>query len=220
MNLVSSVRARCAFVLPTEEMEALYGQFSNKALQKILEQYRFMLHPGPTEVVANQGLTFKRGVFANEKSEFTIGEFTIYNDGFVAEATITEIAESFLFNFVKWSTQELNFSPVSVPRRIYTSNIIVEFETGAIDRITKLDEIASLISKTVSSTYKLELEYVPTRIGFSQDVVNLPSKSAYSEFVLERRAGLPFENNRFFSSAPFPTTIHLEVLQAIEKSLL
>jgi hypothetical protein len=41
-----------------------------------------------------------------------------------------------------------------------------------------------------------------------------------SEFLIERRAGHPFRENRYFCSAPLPTRKHREALVKVEQILL
>jgi hypothetical protein len=46
------------------------------------------------------------------------------------------------------------------------------------------------------------------------------SKLAPGYFSIERRAEVPFRDNKYFSSAPLPTQDHVAILQEIEKALL
>jgi hypothetical protein len=39
------------------------------------------------------------------------------------------------------------------------------------------------------------------------------------KFILERRAGIPFDKERYYSSAPIKTQDHITLLEEIERSI-
>ena len=58
--------------------------------------------------------------------------------------------------------------------------------------------------------------FVPSEIGFSTDR-GLPNPLT---FKFERRANVPFDQNRYFTSASVSTDTHLMLLQAFQEMLV
>ena len=62
------------------------------------------------------------------------------------------------------------------------------------------------------------INYEPTGIILNLD--QSTTKLAPVFFTLERRAEVPFTDNKYFSSAPLSTQDHIGILQEVEKALV
>src|ERR1700739_763435 len=65
---------------------------------------------------------------------------------------------------------------------------------------------------TIKRIYGMNLEINVSRIALAGDPTKLPAGTTF-EFMIERRAGRPFSEKRYFSSATLPTTSHLDFLK-------
>ncbi|MGB9114379.1 hypothetical protein, partial [Bradyrhizobium sp.] len=113
----------------------------------------------------------------------------------------------------------------STQERIYQSNITVDFEGGLQDKLEGIKKLQSIISREI---VRPSLPFEFKRLAFGGgDIPNpqllqlQPTIEALerSDFLLERRAGAPYEANRYFSSAPMKTADHIKLLESIEREL-
>jgi hypothetical protein len=101
-------------------------------------------------------------------------------------------------------------------KRHYGSSVIIQFEKGIEDYIGIIGEIQQIISPALKLASELDQEAKIERIGFGFDPSLVPaSKAPIQGFLLERRNDRPFNENRYFSSAPLRTSDHIRVLQQI-----
>lgn len=163
------------------------------------------------------GLPFGMGRFESNGQAFAVTDFMVFNDGIVAVAEKTEWAELFLEDITRWVTAEFGFrEPVSGIRKAYGSTLVVDFDTQLSSLFASYSAIATLIS---SHTVKIAANGQPmqfSRMDFEVDNTNR-SQLAVPKFILERRAGVKFAQERFFSVAPMHTADHVKVLAQIEK---
>jgi hypothetical protein len=103
-----------------------------------------------------------------------------------------------------------------IRRKMYLSELNVQSD-GSLGRISPaLNEFAGKVSSALN--LHSELGFQLTGLTFAADHTLMPpSKQLFSGFVVERKAGAPFSENRFYSKAPLPTEKHLELLSDLEK---
>jgi hypothetical protein len=61
-----------------------------------------------------------------------------------------------------------------------------------------------------------QAEYQPSAIHFETDSEGLKTRRRPNRFTLERRVGIPFGGNLFYSQAPMKSADHLSLLGALE----
>jgi hypothetical protein len=74
--------------------------------------------------------------------------------------------------------------------------------------------VTNLIEQTLLR--HTEHEYQPSTVYFETDSVGLKGRRRPNRFTLERRIGLPFSTNVFFSQAPLKSGDHFSFLEALE----
>ncbi len=218
MRIIAYESSRATLLFPLEEVVPIGGANGRQLVDEIKERYQFLRMPDLATIRpqegAQQGYKFEAGRFENAN----IIEFSIFTDGLVGTASTTEIAEAFLNDLVQWIRERFGFREFTVePRRLYHSQVVVEFDHKLSNLIPKFQGIISCITARLSPIYKIDTLVDLSRIDFEWDktVVTLPVP--VPRFIIERRVGTPFDRERFFSSAPMKTSDHVQVLEEIER---
>jgi hypothetical protein len=81
-----------------------------------------------------------------------------------------------------------------------------------------LNEITQQIENSLADSLKQGFIVDTTAIAVAVDITQVNIQPA--KFTIERRAGSPYFENIYFSSAPLRTVLHLELVEKFEKSIL
>jgi hypothetical protein len=163
-------------------------------------------------------VSFGMGRFEFDGSKFMVMDFIVYNDGLVAVAEKTEWAEAFLENVVSWVKSEFGFREISSGiRKLYGSTLIVDFERPLSRLLSDYNQIAELISSRSITIMPHPHPMQFSRLEFEVDKATLEGQTALPKFILERRGGVPFSQERYYAVAPMHTADHIDVLTEIEK---
>lgn len=208
MEVVKVQLARAIWLFDTQELNPRGNALYPTVFDAFLKRYRFATFPKPEEFHSGGSLFFKQGKFAWEVSSVDI-DFDLHGDGLVASCRhSTEVADALLRDFVVWLGEQLGvaYPPSFSKKCIYRSELIVNL---AID-LNSTAEKLSRFSRFLSTVSKQEAQ--TTGITFGSD-------GTPPMFTIERRANVPFEENRYFSSAALQTTHHIAALTAFEQVL-
>lgn len=176
----------------------------------LLERYKFLIYPtAPTEFDLTKGIRYSDGEFAYERKPIAVS-FTIYNNGWLVETLVsTEAAEAFWNDIAEWLIGIGFRSPKDVvTKTVYESQLVVQAQLDIVKSFDKLQGCAKFISE-LSGNPREELSgfYIGTET------------EQLSTFTFERRIGVPFSENKYFSRATLPTGKHVHALEEIEKIL-
>lgn len=143
--------------------------------------------------------------------------------GIALEVQTTEDGDAVLDDIIALLEEHFGFRDISAAsRRIYGSSVTLEFDKDIDDYMSVFKRIQDLLALVYTANFQTRAEIRVQRIAFACDPSELPSaKAGYmGPFVIERRAGHPYSENRYFSSAPIRTSEHLDVLGKIEELML
>jgi hypothetical protein len=218
MKIINFESSRATWLFPLEEFTPVGGSDAKKVLGRIAAKYGFSHTPTITtrEDMTKAGLHFGVGQFEIEGRSVNISDFFIYEDGLAAVSHRTEWAESFLVDIVKWTQAEFGFRETSI-KSIYSSGVVVEFETPLAGLFFGYEKISELITGRTKTIMPMVKPMQFSRFDFEIDKLTLEGQTVTPKFIIERRAGTGFERERYYSAAPMSTTDHLEVLGEIEK---
>lgn len=220
MKVISFDNARATWLFPLEEFAPASGANPPSVLDAIAERYNFSQKPTVTtrEDMDKKGLLFGVGSFSVEGNPAMINDFAIYNDGIAAVSRTTELAEAFLDDVFKWVVELFGFRQVDNSRRLYSSTIVVEFEHSPAQLITGHERLIELLNTRTKTVMSKPASLQFSRLDFEMDKRELADgQVALPKFVLERRGGVDFSKERYFSAATMQTADHIEVLNEIEK---
>ncbi|MGH7039294.1 MAG: hypothetical protein ACREE1_14265, partial [Stellaceae bacterium] len=129
----------------------------------------------------------------------------------------TDDAELLIRDLFEWGVKTFGFRrSTSIPHFIYSSQVVVDFDVSIDNLISDLSNIVNLLNGSLTKCGSGNFDLHLARFAISADphVVRFPAQSA---FYIEPRAGVPITAHRYFSGAPLPTSLHLELLVQIEK---
>lgn len=220
MNVISAEHGQSLQLFVAEEVRPPSGLYLPDLIRKISERYAFAIGPTNYEIIMKEGAKYKEGRFVTEGRTIAIKDLGFFVDGVLVVALNTDDSDLVLNDLIVWASQNFGFREprTKLPRR-FVSSVIVEFEAELGRALLAFDELQEGFASSVKEKYGVDPEINASRIALAADPTKLPAGTTF-EFMIERRVGRPFSENRYFSSATLPTTSHLDLLAAFEHRLL
>ena len=215
MRLINVSIARSVWLFPTDGLNPL-GLDSLALLIAVKERYAFQKAPSTPEDItpASGGLEFLNGSFEYEEKKIMLTALKIFGDGVIAETKHnTDASDALLEDVLKYAVDSFGwkFDESMVKRKAYYSELVMDGKLTISGVSDKLQRISNLLSedrpRNPFSVAGVRFGVDPTVEGDS----NIP------QFVIDRRAGVSFAEDRYFCQAPFTTEGHLQLLGEIEK---
>lgn len=218
MKIIAYENCRVTMLFPLEEIVPLGGANDSDIIAKVQARYHFGRGPElKSEEIAKNGYKFEGGHFNHAEMTVRIVDLALYRDGVVVNGIETEVVEAFLDDVVEFMRREFGFRDfITKPRKYFQSQIIVEFAQSPAKLIRSFDKITAAISDPLKRIYDLEVPVGFARLDFETDKTTTQASAAIQRFIIERRAGISFDRERYFSAAPMRTRDHLAVLEQIE----
>ncbi len=138
--------------------------------------------------------------------------------GTVEAKADTDLCDQFIDDAVAWASKNANikFDSDNDHPRLYLSHLIVDDDTGIANLLRKLSVVGDELSIILESYGDIKRKIEPIGFALQSDVAE---KGGPVPFKVERRAGVPFSTNLYFSSAPARTIDHLRLLNRLESIL-
>jgi hypothetical protein len=217
MKLLNVVQARSVWLFSTDDLNPR-GLDLVPIVMGIRDRYSFQKHPTKAEEVypASGGIEFGRGAFKLPTGDqIEVVSLVFFSDGIVAETRhSTTASDQVLEDVLSFATDtfRLSFDPTMVARKTYSSELVFATDIH-LDRVNaRLKRFAALLAKTAGEAFHFEL-------GSLRFLSAPVSNGIQLQFTFERRFGTEFDQNRYYSQAPFTTEKHLELLQELEELL-
>ncbi len=197
------------------------GLSFQEVFRKLGERYRFAKSPqNQLDFNEQKAWAFESGTFANSQKKFLNITFSIYNDGLVADTlSSTDDSTEFLMEVTSWAVKEFGFSipPREKLKKGYLSQIDVESDLSLISLNTKLAKFVRIIESRVKTVDGKRRQFEMGSLNFWTEDVQTPMAPA--AFRFERKHGVPFASNQYFSQAALETDEHIKLIQELEKLL-
>ena len=215
MELISIDESRVVhlgqFIRPAGQ---LYGP---EAVAKLAARYQFAKHPTLAEIIERKepALSFGGGKF----SETQIQRFQIYNDGFVAEAQSgSKTLDAFMDDALAWAAEEFGLRKIEgiKTERHHESTLIVIATTDIAKAFAPRHEIADAFNSALGKEGYSPRKFQASGMIMAPDPAAEGSRKREPRFLIDRRVGVSFAENTFYSQAPLPTEDHLALLERIE----
>ncbi len=217
MQLSAVLLARVLLFIESNDLNPRGAAFYPDIIRGLAQRYNFQKYPQKFEDLdESKGVDFELGKIDGH----TIQKVTIYSYGIALETTSsTRDSETLLQDALQWASKTLglNYQPEMVKRKVYTSQVTFYSKVPLLFIDPILQDIRVTVSKLVSENLKLECIYEPSGILLSMDpeTQRIPAPA----FTVERRVATAFSENKYFSSAPLPTEVHLALLEQYEKHM-
>jgi hypothetical protein len=209
MELVSIENMKVTYLIQLHRPAGMLYQ--PEALAKIVQRYQFMKYPTIEDLSKNERL-FRIGKF----KDIQISDFAIYSDGVI----VTSVSDSDLLDdILGWSREEFGMVPAvgSVPEKSYDSGLVVKSNVDLTKAIAPAAEALAVINKAYNSGRYVSSEMAYTGVIASVDDTTFPGAKKQVKFILDRKVGIPLDQNIFYSQAPLRTKDHLDVLRSFER---
>jgi hypothetical protein len=192
--------------------------------------YKFAATPGIPAGVQLQLLPilqFQNGELTKGSERFSVVQLTIMNNGIVAVSNTTSGSDAIIEDIISLLDTSLGFRIAASQNRLtHYSNLVVEFDRGVEECIAAIGRMEDIINDTTQQTspgpFKIK------RLTFGREAYNAPEvmltatidAAEKADFLIERRVGSSFSENRYYSGAPFSTTDHVRVLETMERAFV
>ena len=218
MRLLEISLARLTTLAETGEINPRNTVSVPDIMAAISARYDFLKIPKTIEEFdLSKGITFSHG----KKDAVNILSLILYRGGTVIDTgSSTQDCEFVLEDLIGWA-QELvgvEYSPVRPARKYFLSQLSFHSEMKMDLLNKKFSSLLPRISKLVSSHGQQEFKFETTVVSAMPDLSNI--RLGPGAFTIDRLANSPYEDGKYFSSAPLPTDDHLQLLQEFETALL
>lgn len=216
MELSAILLARVIGFFETADIAPRHGIFFPELVKGLVQHCNFQKFPTTfDEWSSPEGAQFIVG----KLDKTVIDKLIVYNNGLQVETRNgTSESKRILEAILVWARDKFGtlYGPETVKRWAYVSDLTFQSNvpllmTGPIQRLAK--GISGALSKIVNE----ETVYEP--LGFNIGHDPLLRKYGRAAFSIQRRAEVPFTDNRYFSEAPLPTEIHLDLLAQYEEDV-
>jgi hypothetical protein len=192
-------------------------------LDAVKEEYHFRIAPTIEQLAqAPAGpFNFLYGRFKHGGRTIVVEQLLITYVGITATSVgaTTKIGTSesslFLDHLVNYMRKEFGVDTTSRFPNYYHSTVEVEFGRPLSSHFDKFRGLGDLIASKVHGYEYRECPYELS--GFSMHFDTSAQKPPYlGPFTVERRVGVPYTDNKYFSQAPLSTKDHENVLSVLE----
>ncbi len=218
MKLLSVNLARSIWLGPTADLNPSGFNLASVLIPFLIETYKFKNYPTITDNTdISNGYNFQFGDFYIEGDLPIEVGLSIYNDGMTADASSSTIhSDAFLEDVLTRIAEifKLAFYEPIFRRKLYLSQLYVHTENQIGLLNPKLNQISEYLSSNIEQD---DCFFEAGGITFWPDQTK---KMVPTPFTFERALGVPFSENRYYSSAPLQTDQHFELLEKLEMLLV
>jgi hypothetical protein len=218
MKILTQANARVLWYVQSEDINP-NGLDLIPIYASLQARYKFRVAPSKPEEFqpASGGVVFAKGSFTCSDGQVVeIIRFEIFSDGLMVDTrATTRVSEEVLGDILQFASQahRLTFDRTMVKRKAYVSEVVATTQASLGSLNPRLQEFSLLLSEACGQ----ELDFQPEQIRFGTDIAQAPVSL---KFRFERREGVHFSENRYYSLAPTTTEKHQELLDALEAILV
>jgi hypothetical protein len=218
MKLVSMEHGQVLMSLIAEEVRPPSGYYLPDLLKAIAERYAFVTLPTIQDAL-REGAKFNQGRFIDQDRTIEIKMLGVFSDGILVTTFKTDDAVIVLEDMMSLAEHFGFRRPLTLRPRQFGSSVIVDFDSSLDNALQAIQSVKTAFAAALQAHYGWSLEIETSRLVVACDPTNLPPQRT-AELIIERRAGVPFSQNRYFSAAPLSTEAHLELLERFERLLI
>jgi hypothetical protein len=220
MKVITTEACQVLQLFHADDFTPAEGVYLPIVLDAIADRYEFVSVPEEFNGDdLSKGAKFKVGHVEIGGRDIAVQQIHLYNDGVLVTAKNTKDADLATDDFCEWMIRTFKL-PDAKPRRPrkYVSTVVVEFEENLDSALRQFDKISKVLSSAITDAYQVPTNIQLNRISFNADPQTVPHLFN-TQFNIERRVGIPYGDNRYHSTAPLKTEIHLGCLEHLEAAL-
>lgn len=210
MIVTSVAAARAIWLLDTQDLNPSGRYLFDQLIPWLAERYQFATAPAHARDQVENAWEFLDGKFTNKANTPITVVLKVFNDGLVSETrSSTDDSEAFLTDVLTAAVRELGltFTASMVHRRMYVSELNLACDKSLSGIHPDMRGFSDMLSEAMGTRCE------PTSIGFGGDPPSQPT------FRFERRVGVPFFQNHYWSLASVSTNTHIALLERLERVL-
>jgi len=200
----SVIKARSLWFIDLLELNPRGKAFFPDVVDTLEEKYEFEKVPESSSDRNQQGgYEFVDGIFEPRPDDWIDVSLTVFSDGLAADTrSSTKDSDAFLNDFLAFCQNAFGFenSAGSVQRKGYLSELTVRTEKSLQSLNPKLISFAQRVGSLIPDGNYGPFE--PWGISFGADQI---TQLKPAPFQFERKANVPFSENRYYSQAPLQT---------------
>lgn len=227
MKITAVARAQSIYALPASVF-ATVPVFD--LVDGLKARYGFRHTPPGQELInppANQPANFLWGKCELAARVVTIESLQVQNYAGLATTvsvttrTSTDDSDLVLADLAKWVAENFSVNARQVFPTNYVSQLEFLSERSLAEQLKVLKPLAGFITKLVRGYgFTACPDYEPSAVYLFFDNSKLTNPPTFAgSFLVDRRAGAPYEENRYYSQAPLKTHDHIAALGELEKAL-
>jgi hypothetical protein len=195
------------------------------AMKLLVDRYGFIGIPTTREEMfptdASKGITFRHGKCVLADRVIIIEYLQLFPNGLLLTAQKdTADADIALEDVLNWAISTFGFQYELIkPNTVHNSQLEVRFEKSLPQLVPLLSAVGTAITNRLDDFFEVRPQYELMTINFYFDKSKYPSL-APSVFRLDRRDGVPFDQEVYWSEASLTTQHHIEVLTEFEATCL
>jgi hypothetical protein len=215
MRLMSIHLARVLAFYELGELNLGGKLFLPDLVEALVKRYRFQANNSTDiEGMKQNGLVFEDGYWEGRSvKKLSFNPALVYLDGEVS----TDDSKQILIGMLEWARDELgaNYTHQLIRRWGFVSGVIFQTDFPLLLGQSKvLNSVGKKISSAVERNLRQKLDFQPSMLNVGHDPQRM--NSSVASLTIQHRLNTLFEENIFFSEAPVPTDLHLEVLEEVE----
>jgi hypothetical protein len=191
------------------------GMSLKGVIEEIGKRYRFAKAPAnELDFDEQRSLAFKAGTFTGARKIPIMVGLNIYNDGLVADTvSSTDESTEFLLDLAKWLNDTYGLT-VPKERRV---NLLSQIDFQSDISLTNLNRRLEALAENLGVLSSNKARHEVGSIQLWTEDIGKPGSAA--PLKIERKISAPFSANHYFSQAPLPTAVHIELLTEFEAIL-
>ena len=217
MKLAAVLLARTIGFVETFDLSPRGKVFYPDLANELVQRYRFQKFPQElSDFDEQKGIEFLYG----KAGEEVVERVQIFTNGILVDTrSNTSTSQAILEEALVWAAERfgLSYRPGMIKRYAYISQVSFHSNTPLNALSPALQRLADRLTSAVSEIHGERIEYQTAAVMVQHDP--LKRKVPIAGFTIFPRAETPFSERKFFSEAPIPTDLHLELLKDFEAEI-
>jgi hypothetical protein len=184
----------------------------------LVERYDFQKFPSNPEDfdLGDKGVRFESG----KANGLLIDSLVIYGGAILIDTLAsTNDSKQMVLDLLEWGRTGLGISYEErmIRRWGYISHLVFKSDIPLLAlHSSPLQKLAAKTSTVTEEIFE-GLKYVPSQVWIGHDPT--VRKNSIASFYITHRINTPFSENIFFSEAPLPTHLHIQLLREFEQDV-
>jgi hypothetical protein len=217
MQLASVPLARVLAYIEGTELNPRGAVFFPEIIQRIIERFQFQKYPQSFEETdEDKGVNF----FEGRWNGVNVTKLTIFTGALIVDtSSSTADSDKIVEEALLWAATDLGltYKPGMIKRKQYISDLVFYSDIQLLAAHPAFVNLQKAVTDAGERYLWQRREYDLTHFGLDFDKTLTPLISA--PFSIQRRGKAPFTENKYFSEAPFPTDVHIKLVEQLETDL-